>query len=276
VVTVAVGMGSVSSKRRASFEGAFSSRVRRASPLDSESRFAPCENPRSHRAALTSGLTMSEPSEVVLYGYWRSSSSHRVRIALNLKHVDYRTVAVNLLADEQSAEAHKARSPTGYVPCLVLDGRTFVESVAIVELLDERFPTPPLYPKDPYERARVRALVEIVNSGIQPLQNRHVMLFVSPDTKVQLEWLQHFIGRGLQSLEAAMEASEREGVRGRYAYGDSPTAADVFLVPQVVSARRFHVDLAPFGRVSRAYEAAMQLEAFQRAAPERQPDAVAR
>jgi maleylpyruvate isomerase len=219
---------------------------------------------------------MSEPSEVVLYSYWRSSSSHRVRIALNLKNVDYRYVAVNLLADEQSAEPHRARSPTGYVPCLVLDGRTFVESVAIVELLDERFPTPPLYPKDPYERARVRALVEIVNSGIQPLQNRHVTLFLSPDTQVQLRWLQHFLGRGLQSLEAAMAAHEEEGIGGPYAYGASPTAADVFLVPQIVSARRFHVDLAPFARISRAFDAAMQLAAFQRAAPEQQPDAVTR
>jgi maleylpyruvate isomerase len=219
---------------------------------------------------------MTETSEVVLYNYWRSSSSHRVRIALELKHVDYRYVAVNLLADEQSAEAHKARSPTGYVPCLVLDGRTFIESVAIVELLDERFPAPALYPKDAYERARVRALVEMVNSGIQPLQNRHVTLFVSPDTQMQLRWMQHFVGRGLQALESAMAAHERDGVPGPYAYGSSPTAADVFLVPQVVSARRFHIDLAPFVRVSRAFEAAMQLEAFQRSAPERQPDAVSR
>jgi maleylpyruvate isomerase len=120
----------------------------------------------------------------------------------------------------------------------------------------------------------VRALVEIVNSGIQPLQNRHVTLFVSPDTQAQHRWTQHFVGRGLQALEAAMAAHEREGISGPFAYGTSPTAADVFLVPQVVSARRFHVDLAPFVRVSRAFDAAMQIEAFQRAAPERQPDAV--
>ncbi len=219
---------------------------------------------------------MSETSEVVLYSYWRSSSSHRVRIALNLKSIDYRYVAVNLLADEQSAGPHMARSPTGYVPCLALDGRTFVESVAIVELLEERFPDPALYPRDPYERARVRALVEIVNSGIQPLQNRHVTLFLSSDTQVQQRWLQHFLGRGLQSLEAAMAAHEREGVHGPYAYGVTPTAADVFLVPQIVSARRFHVDLAPFARITRAFEASMQLGAFQRAAPEQQPDAVTR
>jgi len=213
--------------------------------------------------------------ELVLYSYWRSSSSHRVRIALNLKKLEHRYVAVNLLADEQSGAAHKARSPTGYVPCLVIDSVPYVESVAIVELLDERFPAPPLYPRDPHDRARVRALVEIVNSGIQPLQNRHVTQFLSEDAEVQRRWLQHFVGRGLGALEAAMEGNEREaGLRGPYAYGASPTAADAFLVPQVVSAQRFHVDVAQFARVSRAFEAAMQLDAVARAAPERQPDAV--
>jgi maleylpyruvate isomerase len=213
--------------------------------------------------------------ELVLYNYWRSSSSHRVRIALNLKKLDYRYVAINLLTEEQSSESHKARSPTGYVPCLVIDGVPYVESVAIVELLDERFPEPALYPRNLHDRARVRALVEIVNSGIQPLQNRHVTQYLSEDVDVQRRWLQHFVGRGLGALEAAMAAQEGTGgAHGPYAHGESPGAADVFLVPQVLSARRFHVDLAPFARVSRAYEAAMQLEAFVRADPERQPDAV--
>jgi maleylacetoacetate isomerase len=212
--------------------------------------------------------------ELTLYNYWRSSSAHRVRIALALKGLQYRYVAINLLADEQSSDEHKARSPTGYVPCLVLDGKEYVESVAIVELLDERFPTPPLYPADVHGRARVRTLVEIVNSGIQPLQNRHVTQYLSTDADVQKKWLQHFVSRGMDALEAAMAANEREGVRGTFAYGDAPTAADVFLVPQVVSARRFHVDLSKCPRVVRAFEAAMKLDAFQSAAPERQPDAV--
>jgi maleylacetoacetate isomerase len=210
--------------------------------------------------------------ELTLYNYWRSSSSHRVRIALALKGLAYRYVAVNLLAGEQSSDEHKARSPTGYVPCLVMDGTPYVESVAIVELLDERFPEPPLYPADAHARARVRALVEIVNSGIQPLQNTHVTQFVSKAGDVK-EWLQHFLSRGMASLETAMVAHEKEGVRGAFAYGDAPTAADVFLVPQVFSARRFHIDLSKCPRVERAFDAAMKLEAFQRAAPERQPDA---
>jgi maleylpyruvate isomerase len=212
--------------------------------------------------------------ELTLYNYWRSSSSHRVRIALGLKGLDYRYVAVNLLTEEQSGDAHKARSPTGYVPCLVIDGVNYVESVAIIELLDERFPSPPLYPKDTHGRARVRALVEIVNSGIQPLQNRNVTLFLSEDAEVQKKWLHHFVSRGLESLEAAMAALEGEDIRGPFAYGESPSAADVFLVPQVVSAQRFHVDVNAYPRVRRAFDAAMKLEAFQKAAPERQPDAV--
>jgi len=212
-------------------------------------------------------------AELVLYNYWRSSSSHRVRIALAWKKLAYRYVAVNLLAEEQSAEAHRGRSPTGYVPCLTIDGMPYVESVAILELLEELHPEPALYPRDPHGRARVRTLVEIVNSGIQPLQNRNVILHVSPESEVQKAWLRHFLGRGLGSLEAAMLANEREGVMGPYAYGEMPTAADVLLVPQVVSAQRFQIDLAAFPRVTRAFEAAMQLDAFQRAAPERQPDA---
>ena len=213
--------------------------------------------------------------ELILYNYWRSSSSHRVRIALALKGLAYRYEAVNLRTDEQSSEAHRSRSPTGFVPCLVVDGVTYVESVAIIELLDERFPAPRLLPGDAHARARVRALVEMVNSGIQPFQNLGVLKHVSADPEVQRAWAQHFIGKGLHAFEAAMETHEREGTAGPYAYGDAPTMADIFLVPQVLGARRFKVDLAPCPRVGRAFDAAMKLEAFQRAAPERQPDAVA-
>jgi maleylacetoacetate isomerase len=213
--------------------------------------------------------------ELTLYSYWRSSSSHRVRIALALKGLaGYRYVPINLLEDEQGSEEHRARSPTASVPCLVIDGIPYVESVAIVELLDERFPAPPLFPSDPHGRARVRALVEIVNSGIQPLQNRHVLQFLSPDPEVQKKWLKHFVSRGLAAFEAAMALAEHEGVRGPHAHGDAITAADVFLVPQVFSARRFGVEPGGFPRVARAFEAAMKLDAFVQAAPERQPDAV--
>jgi maleylacetoacetate isomerase len=131
-------------------------------------------------------------SRLTLYNYWRSSSSHRVRIALALKGLEYEYVPVDLRTGEQAKDTHKARSPTGYVPCLSIDGATYVESVAILELLDERFPLPPLFPGDPHGRARVRALVEIVNSGIQPLQNLAVLARVSADAEEQRKWGAHF------------------------------------------------------------------------------------
>jgi maleylpyruvate isomerase len=213
-------------------------------------------------------------AELTLYNYWRSSSSYRVRIALALKGLDYTYVAVNLLEDEQSTDAFRARSPAGYVPCLTIDGVDYVESVAIVELLDERFPSPPLYPKDAHGRARVREIVETVNSGIQPLHNRSALQLASPHADGQKAWLRHFVPRGLATLESHLAGNEREGVRGRFAYGDSPTAADVFLVPQVFAARRFQLDVAAYPRVLRAYDAAMQIDAFQQAHPDHQPDAV--
>ena len=148
---------------------------------------------------------------------------------------------------------------------------TYVESVAIVELLDERFPAPRLLPGDAHARARVRALVEMVNSGIQPFQNLGVLKHVSSNPEVQKAWAQHFIGKGLRAFEAAMQTHEREGTAGPYAYGDAPTMADVFLVPQVLGAKRFKVDARQCPRVGRAFDAAMKLEAFQRAAPERRP-----
>jgi maleylacetoacetate isomerase len=211
--------------------------------------------------------------ELVLYNYWRSSSSHRVRIALALKALAYTYVSVDLARGEQTGEANSARSPTGYVPCLSVDGIGYVESVAIVELLDERFPAPPLYPRDAHHRARVRSLVEIVNAGIQPLQNRQVLRHRSQESAEQRAWAAHFIERGLRAFERAMEFNAREGVSGPFAYGDEVTAADVFLIPQVSSAVRFGVDVSALPRVRTAFEAASRFDAFTRAAPERQPDA---
>jgi maleylpyruvate isomerase len=212
-------------------------------------------------------------ADLVLYGYWRSSSSHRVRIALALKGLPFTYASVDLSRREQSNTAHVARSPTGFVPCLVIDGVPHVESVAIVELLEERFPTPHIYPQGIEHRARVRALVEIVNSGIQPLQNLHVLTHVSEHPAAQKAWAAHFNERGLGAFERAMEANARDGVSGPYAYGDAPTAADAFLVPQVYAAMRFGVDLAPFPRIRGAFGAAERLDAFQQSTPDRQPDA---
>jgi maleylacetoacetate isomerase len=212
-------------------------------------------------------------ARITLYGYWRSSASHRVRIGLALKGLEFESSPVNIGEDEQLGEAYAARSPSRLVPTLVYDGLSYTESAAILEFIEERHPQPPLLPSDVHGRARVRALVEMVNSGIQPLQNRRVLKRVSSDAEEQTAWARHFVRLGLDSVERALEMNAREGVRGAYAFGASPTLADVFLVPQVVSAARFGVDVAALPRVWAAYQASMDLDAFQRAAPDRQADA---
>jgi maleylacetoacetate isomerase len=212
--------------------------------------------------------------ELVLYTYWRSSSAYRVRIALAVKALPFRAVAVNLLHGEQSKAEHTERSPMGYVPCLLVDGKPYVESVAIIELLDEIHPSPPLYPKDPFARAHVRALVEIINAGTQPLQNLSVLKHFSSEPEARVAWAKHFVAKGFAAFEALMKMNEGEGVRGPFAYGSAITAADLFLVPMMYNAKRYGLDLAPYPRLTGAYEAALATAAVQSAIPENQPDAV--
>jgi maleylacetoacetate isomerase len=207
--------------------------------------------------------------KVTLYSYWRSSSSHRVRIALGFKGIPFETVPINLLGNEQSSEEHKSRAPNGYVPALTIDGDTFVESVAIIELLDDLFPDVSLFPKKPRDRARVRALVETINSGVQPLQNLAVLLRHSDDHDKRTAWAKHFNTRGLEVFENQMK---RNG-DGDFAFADAFSAADCFLIPQVVSAKRFGVDISQFPRVSRAMATTENLPFVKSAAPEAQPDA---
>lgn len=211
-----------------------------------------------------------------LYGYWRSSSSWRVRIGLELKGLDWEYRAVNLQAKEQWSEAHRARSPLGQVPVLEVEdgGRALrlVQSMAILEWLDERFPRPPLLPSDPEGRARVRALAEHVNSGIQPLQNAIVLRTLREKVPGwEREWARTFIARGLEGLERAV----RDGGAGRFCHGDEPGLADCYLVPQMYNARRYGVDVAPYEALRRIEEACSALAPFQAAHPDRQPDAPA-
>ncbi len=211
-----------------------------------------------------------------LYGYWRSSSSWRVRIGLALKGLPYEYVAVNLLEQEQFREEHRARNPTGQVPVLevVEGGRTLrlVQSMAILEWLDERFPAPPLLPPDPDGRARVRALAEHVNSGIQPMQNSIVLRTLREKVPgFEKEWARTFNARGLDALERAVG----DGGAGRFCHGDAPGLADCYLVPQLYSARRFGLDAVAWPALRRIEEACDALPAFQAAHPDRQPDAPA-
>jgi maleylacetoacetate isomerase len=210
--------------------------------------------------------------DLILYAYWRSSASYRVRLALAAKRVAYEVIPVNLLTSEQSAEPHLTRSPTGYVPSLVIKGVPYFESVAIIELLEELYPEPALFPKDPFARCRVRALVEIVNAGIQPLQNLNVTQRLPGDAAAKDEWIRHYIAKGLGAFERAIHMNVAAGFTGDFSFGSSLTAADLFLIPQLAAARRFKVDLAPFARVVRAEAMALAVPGLDAAAPERQPD----
>ncbi|HUQ01093.1 MAG TPA: maleylacetoacetate isomerase [Kofleriaceae bacterium] len=214
-----------------------------------------------------------------LHNYWRSSASHRVRIALGLKGLAWEYVVVNILEGKQHDSAYTANNAMAQVPTLEIiedDGRThhLTQSLPIIEYLDERFPEPPLFPTGPRaleDRARVRAIAEMVNSGIQPLQNlstTNALGKVGGDVKT---WVQGFITRGLEAIERELS---RSAGAGRYCVGDTPTLADCVLVPQIHSARRFAVDLAAFPRISAIGAACEELPAFSSSAPDRQPDAV--
>jgi maleylacetoacetate isomerase len=165
-------------------------------------------------------------AKLVLHTYWRSSASHRVRIALGYKKLAYEPVFVNLLTDDQKSPAYRAKNPMGYLPCLLIDDKPFVESVAILELLEELHPEPPLLPRGAEDRARVRALVQFVNAGIQPLQNLAVLEQLGDDKERRLAWLRHFIGKGLVAFEALVARCEDEtGNEGPFAFGERFTIA---------------------------------------------------
>jgi maleylpyruvate isomerase len=217
---------------------------------------------------------------VTLYTYWRSSSAWRVRIALAWKGLPYEAMTVALAGKgaQQHTEAFRALNPSAQVPVLVLDEpgpggqpRRITQSMAILEFLEERFSAPPLLPTDPWLRARSRQLAEIVNSGIQPLQNLATTDHLQEVGGDPDAWRRHFISRGLESLERA--AAETAGV---FLVGDAPSFADVFLVPQLYNARRFSVDLAPYPTLTRADAACAALAAFEAAHADAQPDAPSR
>lgn len=207
-----------------------------------------------------------------LYGYWRSSASWRVRIALNLKGLAYEYVPVHLLREggEQHAEAHRSRNPMRQVPVLELEGRQLGQSMAILEFLEERHPSPALLPADPFARARVRQLAETINSGIQPLQNLSVLQHVKATGGDEKAWAVHWITRGMDALEAMARESA-----GRFLFGDQVTFADVCLVPQLYATRRFPIDVERFPTLLRIEKACAELPAFQAAHADRQPDAAA-
>jgi maleylpyruvate isomerase len=213
---------------------------------------------------------------VKLYTYWRSSSAWRVRIALAWKGLPYEAVPVHLVADggQQHADGYRALNASAQVPLLILDedapdGRplAIAQSMAILEYLEERYPSPPLLPARLWARARARQLAEICNSGIQPFHNLYTTQRLKEAGADADAWMQHFIGRGLTALERT--AGETAGT---FLVGDALSFADVYLAPQLYAARRFGVDLAPFPTLTRVEAACAALPAFQAAHADAQPD----
>jgi maleylpyruvate isomerase len=211
-----------------------------------------------------------------LYTYFRSSAAYRVRIALNLKGLNYDAVPVHLLKDggQQRQEEYRQINPSGLVPAFQDDRITLTQSMAIIEYLDERFPAVPLMPHDLAGRARVRELASIIACDIHPLNNlrvlRHLVHELKLDEEQKNAWIRHWIREGLASLEAHLA---RDPAAGPFCHGGAPTMADCFLVPQVFNAQRFEIDIAAYPNINRIYGLCIDLPAFVAAHPSKQPDA---
>ena len=209
-----------------------------------------------------------------LYSFFRSSAAFRVRIALNLKGVDYETVAVDLPHDRHREPDFLETNPQATIPVLDDDGTILWQSLAIIEYLDSRFPEPRLIPAEPVARARVQALAQLIVCEIHPLNNLRVLRYLRGnldlDDAAVSRWYEHWIAQGFTGLEMLV----KRWSGGRYCFGDSVSVADVCLVPQVYNARRFDCDLAPYPTLVGIADALRAEPAFARAAPETQPDAI--
>lgn len=211
-------------------------------------------------------------SEILLHGYWRSSAAYRVRIALHLKGLAYRQITHDLRTGAQRQEEYLAIAPHGLIPAIEYDGRRIIESMAILEWLETRWPTPPLLPADPDDAAIVRSMTALIGCDIHPLNNLRVLNILRSDLAASPEQVQAWATRWISDGFAALESLIMQH-GGGYAFGDSPTLADCYLVPQIYSARRFGVDLSAYPRLVAAGEAAERLPAVMAAHPNKQPDA---
>jgi maleylpyruvate isomerase len=209
-----------------------------------------------------------------LYGYFRSSAAYRVRIALALKGLPYEYAAVHLRKGEQGSQSYRALNAQELVPTLADEGGTFTQSLAIIEYLEERYPRPPLLPNAPEARARVRAIALAIACDIHPLDNLRVLQYlvrtIGASEEAKNAWYRHWIDVGLGALEWQLT---HEAATGTFCHGESPTLADVCLVPQLANARRFGVPLDAYPCLLRIEAACNALPAFIAALPEKQPDA---
>jgi len=209
-----------------------------------------------------------------LYGDFRSSASYRVRIALNMKRLDYEQASIHLAKGRQYAPEFSQVSPQNLVPVLEHDGQRLYQSLAIIEYLDEKFPQPAFLPKDAPGSNRVRSLALIIACEIHPLNNTRVLAYLTDTLKLTDEqksaWYRHWVTVGFTAIEKRL-ATEKE--TGRFCHGDEPGFADIVLVPQVANANRFKVDLDPFPAIRRINDECLKLEPFKKAMPQNQPDA---
>lgn len=204
-----------------------------------------------------------------LYSYFRSSAAYRVRIALNLKQLDYDLLPVNLLQSEQTSEAYRQINAQGLVPALEDNGQILTQSLAMLEWLEEICPEPSLLPGTPWEKAQIRSQAYAVSCDIHPVNNLRILKYLQGelgvDDQTKERWYHHWIETGFDALEAQLEASP-------YCVGSTPTLADVCLIPQVYNALRFKVPMEKYPKILSVYEHCNQSDAFLKASPEQQPD----
>ena len=209
-----------------------------------------------------------------LYGYYRSSAAFRVRIALELKALNWESIPVNLRLGEQKQESFQQNNPQGLVPVLESSGQFLAQSLAIIEYLEELHPDPQLLPSSITERAEVRATAHQIAMEIHPLNNLRILKYLENelglDEEKKTNWYQHWIAEGFSSLEKTLKNS---GSEGQFCFGDMPSLADVCLIPQVYNGLRFKCDLSAYPLIQSIWDHCMKLEPFKRAAPENQLDA---
>ncbi len=207
-----------------------------------------------------------------LYSYYRSSAAYRVRIALNLKQIEHSIEPVNLLKKEHKSPNYLAKQPQGLVPCLETDkGQFLAQSGAILSYLDSLYPHAKLLPADPFQAAKIKSVVDMIACDIHPVCNLRILNYLTDiltvDSEQKLAWYRHWIVIGFEALETLLNKTQ-------FCFGEQPTLADVYLIPQVYNALRFEVDMASFPKIMNAYQNCNQLDAFIDAKPENQVDAM--